>query len=727
VIFQPNVEGLIAVGGALALISLGLALLAIRPRRPENAFFASFAIGWGLQIACANLGRLTTDARLHDVFFLANIAFTLPTAYFLAHFASIHPRRNALARHALGPLALLLFVLPALFILLWRPQLVVAASAPNADGTVVSVYGPLWILLFAAPFFGAFYYALASQLWAARADPLDVAAQRARMVALSLAPFVAYESVYQTLVWAFPTANLGPQPELVRLESTLLFGVGCLLVAGAILATLARARRSGLDLPLLLAFLVPATVGAIERLLAVWSIAFESVALWRIVSVALVVYAISRYQLFDLDVRLRRAFARAITPAFGALVALLAAALWLGGSSAGTLALAVTLGVAANVAVWRWRDAIVRAVLPRDASDPDYLHHRKLEVYRVELERALAADPSLASDERRLRRLRSELGLSDREHDVLEYVARGALGRAAAPAAPTLLEPGQTVLGRYRVERLLGEGAHGRAFLAHDERGDRSLVLKAVPTSLLGGRAARLLLREARIISQIRHPNIVELIEAAEGPHESLLVMEYCEGASLYGLLQRRGRLDPTEATRILNGILDGLEAAHARGIIHRDLKPENILLKADDTVKLADFGVAREQRPDATVGGTELGAAGTLLYMSPEQVKGLPVDARSDLYAAAVVYHQLLTGRFYLRVAGLDDFQIRGAILRSPPRLQGLGRPLAAFLERALEKDPARRFASAAQMRTALHQAAKATTRPGGSAGAPLGDALAS
>lgn len=696
-------QELLTFGSAIPLVALGALLLFLRPRRPENGFFAAFAIGWGLQVASANLSRITDSADLHDVLFRTSIALTLPTAFFLAYFACLHPRRNAVARHPFGPTLLLVAVLPGLAALALQPELVVQDTV-GVDGEQVSVYGPWFVPLVVVPFFGSFYYALAVQFRAARRETLGPAAQRARMVVLALAPFVSYLTTHQVLHWAFPTAHQGAQAETVRNANALLFGAGFVLVVTfATLVALRPARRGDVDRPLLLAFVAPALVGAAERglSLAGWSI--ETLAAWRIVAVALVVYAVARHQLFDLHVRLNRGLTRALAPSVGLLGLAFVASLILGRAGAWPIAATSIAGIAATALVAQHQRTIGGWLLPPAGQQSEYLYQRKLEVYRDALEAALATDPATRADAPGLRRLRAELGLDASAHEVLEFVARTAIGRrAAVPGAPARAEPGALLCGRYRVERLLGEGAHGRAYLAHDERASRPVVVKVVAGPLLDGRAAKLLLREARILAQLDHPHVVRILDDAEGTHETLLVMEYCEGGSLQGLLERRGRLPTREAAELFDGILAGLEAAHARGIVHRDLKPGNVLLTATGP-RLADFGVAREARADATIGAAHAGALGTLHYMSPEQVRGIPVDSRSDLYSAAIIYLQLLTGRFYLRLSGLDDFQVRQRILTQAPRLDVEPVGTRVFLERAFEKDPARRYQSASEMRRAL------------------------
>src|SRR5581483_4119414 len=248
--------------------------------------------------------------------------------------------------------------------------------------------------------------------------------------------------------------------------------------------------------------------------------------------------------------------------------------------------------------------------------------------------------------------------------------------RALAPATP-----------RYRVEHKLGEGAQGEALLAHDTALDRPVVLKRVPPSQA---------REARLVGALDHPNVVGIHDVVEETGGATLVLEYVDGGDLRGLLARRGALEPREADRLLEGILAGLEAAHAKGIVHGDVKPENVLLTAAGEPRLADFGAARRAGPEATAA-----PAGTLLYMAPEQVRGEAPDPRSDLFAAALVHAEMLTGRPVRDARGLDDFSLRARILAGD-ELPELG-ARADFLRRALSPDPAARFASAAQMRAAL------------------------
>lgn len=709
--FTADVPGLLALVSALPLVLLGAALLSLRPRRAQNTYFAFFAIGWGLQVATANLSRLTDDLRLHDVFFGTSLALFLPTSLFLVYFASIHPVRTRFARSRAAAWGLTLFALPGLVGLVLRPRWILAPTELLGDRPLPVYEWPI-VPLFFAVFYGAFYYATWVQFRHAATAARDVAAQRARIIFLALALFSSWASTRFFLTFALPTAHEEVQDPAVRWATAALFAIGLLVLAAIALRLVARPARPGdIDRTMAAAILLPAALATLERLLEPVGFLLETGSLWRTGAVALMVYGIARYELFDLDLRLRRVAVSGIPVAVLALTGAALAALGLGEAGPWTMGFVLVVGAGVNAAAWRYRDALASRLLPAGTPDADYLYHRKLEVYRARLEQLLGEGSRPEPEPADLRALRRELGISEREHLVLEYMVRRALGsRGLSPEGPARTEAGSLILGRYKIDRLLGEGGHGRTFLAHDQERDAPVALKTVGTTVMGGRAVQLLLREARLAGSLRHPNIVAIHNIVQGPPEAMIVMEYADGGSLYGLLQRRGSLELGEARRILGQVLRALQAAHAKGIVHRDLKPENILLMRDGTVKLADFGVAREQRPGAT-SVTQAGAVGTLLYMSPEQVRGRSVDARSDLYAAAVVFHQALTGRFYLQVAGRDDFQVRQLILRGAPRLDLRDHPawVAQFLARALAKEPDRRFASAAEMARTLESAAGA------------------
>jgi serine/threonine-protein kinase len=219
------------------------------------------------------------------------------------------------------------------------------------------------------------------------------------------------------------------------------------------------------------------------------------------------------------------------------------------------------------------------------------------------------------------------------------------------------VEAGDSV-GRFVVERVIGAGAMGVVYVAHDPTLDRRVALKILrpsPEHPLAELRSRLV-REARALSAVRHPNVVpihDVLETDEGL--PVLVMDLLRGESLRARLQREGRLPLSTAARIMVPVLSALEAAHALGVIHRDLKPDNIFLASDDdggeSVRILDFGIAKLTRLDAALSeGGDLTRSGTLVgtpyYMAPEQAFGeKEIDGRADLWSVGVVLYECLTG----------------------------------------------------------------------------------
>jgi serine/threonine protein kinase len=220
------------------------------------------------------------------------------------------------------------------------------------------------------------------------------------------------------------------------------------------------------------------------------------------------------------------------------------------------------------------------------------------------------------------------------------------------------LSPGHAVF-EYRITRTLGQGAFGTVYLAQDTLLDRPVAIKELTAAAQADPVAfQRFLQEARAAGSLNHPHIVTVYALKPTDAAVYLVMEYLPGGSLRGLLSQCGRLPVEDAARIAADVCDGLAAAHAKGIVHRDVKPENILLTADGRAKVGDFGIAHVPRTagGATVGGlTQTGfQPGTLVYMSPEQIRGEGVDGRSDVYQAGAILHEMLAGRHYLDIEAL-------------------------------------------------------------------------
>ncbi len=209
---------------------------------------------------------------------------------------------------------------------------------------------------------------------------------------------------------------------------------------------------------------------------------------------------------------------------------------------------------------------------------------------------------------------------------------------------------GEGELGRlahYRVLKELGHGGMGMVLLAEDSQLRRLAAIKVMlPRFARDPQARERFLREARSAARIHHDNVVTIHQVGEENGIPFIAMEFLKGAPLDQHLKEKGELSIGQAVRIGREIAEGLQAAHTEGLIHRDIKPANIWLEAPKgRVKILDFGLAREERDDAHL--TNSGAVvGTPAYMSPEQARGQPLDARSDLFSLGVVLYRLCTGQ---------------------------------------------------------------------------------
>ncbi len=267
-----------------------------------------------------------------------------------------------------------------------------------------------------------------------------------------------------------------------------------------------------------------------------------------------------------------------------------------------------------------------------------------------------------------------------------------------------------TRLGHYEVVAPLGAGGMGDVYLARDARIGRDVAVKMLPAALAQDEdRLRRFEQEARAAGRLNHPNVLTVHDV--GQHEGLpyLVSELLEGETLRERLGGSG-LPVRKAAEIAIQIARGLAAAHEKGIIHRDLKPENVFVAKDGQVKILDFGLAKLTRAEApleaesnlrTEGyGTDPGTVmGTVGYMSPEQVRGRPVDHRSDIFSLGAILYEMLSGRrAFARDSSVET--LNSILKEDPPELSGTGRPLPPALDRivrhCLEKSPDERFASA-------------------------------
>jgi eukaryotic-like serine/threonine-protein kinase len=260
--------------------------------------------------------------------------------------------------------------------------------------------------------------------------------------------------------------------------------------------------------------------------------------------------------------------------------------------------------------------------------------------------------------------------------------------------------------GHYRLESLLGRGGMGLVFRAKDTRLGRTVALKLLRPETAQTPAARLrLLREAQAASALKHPNIVTVYEVGEADGRDFLIMEFVEGNTLAERIVS-GPLAFAEALDCAIQVASALEAAHRAGVLHRDLKPQNVMLDAAGVVKVVDFGLAKLMESAETepspAGQTNTGAVfGTAPYMSPEQAEGRPADARSDVFSFGALFYELLSGR--RAFPGASTAATLAAVLRDHP--QPLDSPAWNTISRCLEKDMARRFQSAGELRERLEQ----------------------
>ena len=264
-------------------------------------------------------------------------------------------------------------------------------------------------------------------------------------------------------------------------------------------------------------------------------------------------------------------------------------------------------------------------------------------------------------------------------------------------------------IGHIRIVDFLARGGMGAVYVGFDEKLERKVALKVVHEGRLDAEGRARFLREARVLSQLNHPHICQIYDYLEGEERDFLVLELIEGESLKDVMARR----PDEATRmrVASEVLDVLAATHAQGIIHRDLKPSNVMVTRKGSIKVLDFGLARATHEDAKTWSVDLSSGrfpgertpgsdyavtrlgfliGTLSYMSPEQAKGEPLSAASDMYSFGLLLQELVTGRAVYPPDLAPAEQLARAQAGDTHPVVGLGPELTALIDRLKSLAPA-------------------------------------
>jgi serine/threonine protein kinase len=273
------------------------------------------------------------------------------------------------------------------------------------------------------------------------------------------------------------------------------------------------------------------------------------------------------------------------------------------------------------------------------------------------------------------------------------------------PAIPTRI-------GRYRIVEKIGSGGFGSVYKAFDDVGGIHVAIKTCDIADPDHRARAF--REAHLSQQLRHPNVVGVIETVQEENQPYIVQEFLSGSDLNDLMAAEKPLPLEQKLRILTEVAAGLAHAHEMGIVHRDIKPGNVRVLDDGSVKIMDFGIAKllDGTTDITKTGVTLGSAS---YMSPEQVCGDPVGARADIFSWGSMAYELLGGHRPFRHENL--FRRLEMVVKEEPEPLAEVAPevpasVVAVVERAMRKNPSDRFESAADLQKALEKATRGLQR---------------
>jgi serine/threonine-protein kinase len=267
---------------------------------------------------------------------------------------------------------------------------------------------------------------------------------------------------------------------------------------------------------------------------------------------------------------------------------------------------------------------------------------------------------------------------------------------------------GKKLDGRYLIESLIGVGGMANVYKGRDVRTGNQIAVKVLKEEFLDNEElVRRFKNESKAISILNHPNIVKVYDVSVTDQLQYIVMEYIDGITLKEYLkQRNGALTWKEVVHFATQVLSALDHAHSKGIVHRDVKPQNIMLQADGSIKMMDFGIARFSRAQSQTVSDK--AIGSVHYISPEQAKGDHTDARTDIYSVGVMMYEMLSGKLPFDGTGAVSIAIM-QISEKPKPLAEIAPQTPAGLrqitEKAMEKDPDKRYQSAQEMLAAIEE----------------------
>ncbi|WP_433046840.1 protein kinase domain-containing protein [Dactylosporangium sp. CS-033363] len=268
-----------------------------------------------------------------------------------------------------------------------------------------------------------------------------------------------------------------------------------------------------------------------------------------------------------------------------------------------------------------------------------------------------------------------------------------------------MIGAGTVLAGRYQLERHIASGGMGDVWQGHDRVLGRTVAVKLLRAPSGEPEFVERFRAEARTMATISHPGVVDVYDFGDDPAAGVyLVMQYIDGESLAGTLDREERLAPDTAMRLIAEAAEALHAAHEKGVMHRDVKPGNLLLRPDGSTVLTDFGIARSAAATHRTAPELL--LGTASYIAPERAGGEPATARSDLYSLGVVAYRVLAGRLPFEGESLLQIALRHANDEPDPLPDDVPPGVRAFVARSLAKDPAERWPSGAAMAAAAREA---------------------